>query len=553
MSHSANNSCIEIIRQSDAPRRFHRALTMLEMVIALAIMAVVFAAVLPQFRNIQNSWASRQGGTEALQNGRILIDHMNKNLSSADRITAVSDPDVVNGFIEFEANDAITYRYEISSDRNVEFGPVGNLSELAGPVSQLQFTCYDAQDLDTAITDIDQIRGVKVQTTLTNMAPLGQDKNFVAIAYLRTNSIKNLPPIYKEPASSFEFNVVLGAEPALVQVEPKRYLCAYTGPGTDGWALVVEVDTDSWTLNRATPFEFDLTTGTTPALSRIDATHYLCAYTGPGNDGYVVILSVDPSDWTITKGPELEYDGTNGEAPALVAIDSTHHLCVYQGTGDDGWAVVFDVDTGSDTVVVNSSFEFEIQSCMRPALVEIKQGYYLCAYEGPQNDGWATVLKVSLGSYSISSPSTFEYDIVSGQGPALARIDISHYLCAYAGTSDNGYAVVLSVQQGTWQISRGTPFQYDSNKSISPDLKWIDGSRFLCVYEGPSLDAWSNILTVDTDDWTITKDQRVEYDSVGGETPALAMVEGDYYLCVYQGSNNDGWACILSTEPPVLP
>ena len=264
-----------------------QALTLLEMIIALAIMAVVFSAVLPQFRNIQNSWASRQGGTEALQNGRILIDHMNKNLSSAQRITAVSDPDVINGFIEFEANDAITYRYEISSNRNVEFGTVGNLSELAGPVNQLQFTCYDAYDMDTAITDVDQIRGVRVQATATNMAPLGQDKNFVAIAYLRTNSVENLPHVYQEPASSFEFNVVLGAEPALVQIDSTRYLCAYTGPGTDGWVLVAEVDTDAWTLSRATPFEFEIQTGKTPALSKIDDTHYLCAYTGPGADGSV--------------------------------------------------------------------------------------------------------------------------------------------------------------------------------------------------------------------------------------------------------------------------
>ena len=41
---SANDSSIEIIRQSNATRRSRRALTLLEMVIALAIMSVVFAA-----------------------------------------------------------------------------------------------------------------------------------------------------------------------------------------------------------------------------------------------------------------------------------------------------------------------------------------------------------------------------------------------------------------------------------------------------------------------------------------------------------------------------
>ncbi len=54
--------------------RWPKGLTLLEMVIAIAIMAVVFSALLPQFRNISNSWASKQGNAEVLQNGRVLVD-----------------------------------------------------------------------------------------------------------------------------------------------------------------------------------------------------------------------------------------------------------------------------------------------------------------------------------------------------------------------------------------------------------------------------------------------------------------------------------------------
>ena len=85
------------------------AMTMLETIMAMVILAVVFAAVLPQFRNIQNSWASKQANAEALQNGRILLDHLHRNLSKAFSVTAVSNPSEVNGYIEFEANDGNTY------------------------------------------------------------------------------------------------------------------------------------------------------------------------------------------------------------------------------------------------------------------------------------------------------------------------------------------------------------------------------------------------------------------------------------------------------------
>jgi len=165
------------------------ALTLVEMIIALSIMTIVFAAVLPQFRAIQVSWDSKAGAAEALQNGRVLMDHLYHNLSKAARITAVSDSAETNGYIEFEDNAGSNLRYDIGEDSYIEFGPVGSLSELAGPVSLLQFTCYDACDLDTPITDDNHIRSVRFTATLLNLSALGQDRTFTGQAYLRTNTI----------------------------------------------------------------------------------------------------------------------------------------------------------------------------------------------------------------------------------------------------------------------------------------------------------------------------------------------------------------------------
>ncbi len=163
----------------------------MEMIIAMSIITIVFASILPLFGQIRNSWDSKQVAAETLQNGRILIDHLNRNLSKAVIITAISDSSETNGYIEYEDNDTENIRYDVNSTTNyVEFGPVNNLSDLAGPVSQLQFTCYDACDLDnhlSPVTDANIIRVVKVETTVTGSASPGQDKTFTAWAYLRTN------------------------------------------------------------------------------------------------------------------------------------------------------------------------------------------------------------------------------------------------------------------------------------------------------------------------------------------------------------------------------
>lgn len=187
---------IQMERRSNITR-FCPALTLLEMVIAMAIMAIIFAVLVPQLRAIQNSWASKAGDAETLQNGRVLTDHLRRNLASAAEITVVSGPAETNGYIEFQDNDENSVRYDINGGTGyVEFGPVGNLADLAGPVSQFQITCYDACDLDTPldpVIDTSLIRLVKVQTTLTNSAGMGRDLTLTASAYLRTDAIDLSP------------------------------------------------------------------------------------------------------------------------------------------------------------------------------------------------------------------------------------------------------------------------------------------------------------------------------------------------------------------------
>lgn len=176
MSYSNNITCVRT------------ALTLAETIIAMAIMAIVFAVVLPQFEAIRNSWNSKAGAAETLQNGRILTEHMYRNLSTAVKITSVSNASETNGYIEFENNDGDILRYDVNSTYDyVEFGMNGSLSDFAGPVSQLLFTCYDINDFDTPITDGNSIRFVRAEIIFPNSNPSGRDKTFIVSAYLRTN------------------------------------------------------------------------------------------------------------------------------------------------------------------------------------------------------------------------------------------------------------------------------------------------------------------------------------------------------------------------------
>ena len=526
-----------------------KALTTLEMIISVAIISVVFAAMLPQFTNINNSWASRQENLQIVQTGRITISHLRNNLSTAVKILAVSDPAETNGFIEYEDITGTAQRYELLNGF-VSFGPVGNLALLADSVSNLQFTCYALDDLDTAITDAAKIRMVKVAATMASGNAATKDKEFLASAYLYSNSDQQQEIIIGEIS---DFGITTGNTPVLAQIDASRYLCVYTGPSDDGHAVVLTVDVALQKVSKGISFEYDATNGEAPSLIRIDAQHFLCTYQGAGNDGWAVVLTVSPVTFTVTSNTPVEFEPKLGVSSALARIDQNHFLCAYEGDGSDGFAQVMTIDTTTWDIILGMPFEFDTSMGRTPALEKINDRYYLCAYQG-SSGGYATVLTVNPAGWTVSKNATFQFDPDNGGTPDLARISANRYLCAYAGAGDDGWAVVLGVNPIGWAITRAVPFEYEIYAGKGPSLVQLpDTSEYLCSYMGSFQYLWANVLVVNTTDWSIS--QKLTTQLLGNQTmePDLIKIDDDNYLCAYEDRTNDGWAAILKIDSAVKP
>ena len=348
----------------------------------------------------------------------------------------------------------------------------------------------------------------------------------------------------------FEYDGIEGKNQALSKIDDSHYLCAYEGDDYDGYAVVLIVDMADTTISKGTAYEFDISKGRTPALSKIDDTHYLCAYEGSDAHGYAVVLIVNTTDWTITKGTAYEYDIVQGRTPHLAQIDSTHYLCAYWGPDHDGWSVVLIVNTTDWTITKGTAYEFDTVQGKYPYLSKIDATHYLCAYAGDDYDGYAVVLIVNTTDWTITKGTAYEYDIVQGRTPHLAQIDSTHYLCAYWGPDHDGWSVVLIVNTTDWTITKGTAYEFDAVFGWRPALSKIDDTHHLCSYRGPESDGWSVVLIVDTGDWTISQGTAFEFDAIDGRSPALSQIDTYHHLCAYEGSGTDGWSVVLNVELP---
>lgn len=164
-----------------------RGTTLVELVIAMAILVIVLGAIVPVFAGIRNGSDTQQARTEMLQNARVLNEHLLRHLAQAKRIVEVSPPAEVDGYLEFETADGSVCRYSVNADGYVEFGPVGAGAELAGPLDCLRFVCYDANDLSKPIDSVSRIGFVIWEATLRSSARLGRDRVVNGACCLRAN------------------------------------------------------------------------------------------------------------------------------------------------------------------------------------------------------------------------------------------------------------------------------------------------------------------------------------------------------------------------------
>jgi prepilin-type N-terminal cleavage/methylation domain-containing protein len=170
-------------------RNCRRGTTLVELVVAMALLGIVLGAIVPVFAGIRNGSDTQQACTEMLQNARVLNEHLLRHLAQARRIVGFSSPAETGGYIEFEAADGTIGRYGVNQAGYVEFGPPGAGAELAGPVSCLRFVCYDANDLSRPIETAGTIHFVTWEAVLKSPGRLAQDGAVKGACCLRAKGL----------------------------------------------------------------------------------------------------------------------------------------------------------------------------------------------------------------------------------------------------------------------------------------------------------------------------------------------------------------------------
>lgn len=148
--------------------------TLTEVLFVVVLIAILLAAIYPYLRATHTSWQSADRRSEVIQNARIGMDKIVRELRQAGSFTSIQSSLVAFADVD---NNSITYRLNAG---NLE----RNSAALAGPLDSLTFTYYDASGSETATAS--DVKSVEISITVSDSESLVDPISLASLAFVRS-------------------------------------------------------------------------------------------------------------------------------------------------------------------------------------------------------------------------------------------------------------------------------------------------------------------------------------------------------------------------------
>ena len=161
----------------------------------------------------------------------------------------------------------------------------------------------------------------------------------VSDGYVATVTIDAAGQIGNSVIDSLEFDTGLCWDAEIIQVSGDIYAAAYQGPATDGFIKSFQIDAAGQISNAVIDsLEFDTNQGMQPVILNAGGGVFMVAYSGPGTDGWLISVQIDDvGQIGNTVIDSFEFEGNSAADPSMVSIGSGIYANAYRGPNNDGF------------------------------------------------------------------------------------------------------------------------------------------------------------------------------------------------------------------------
>lgn len=375
--------------------------------------------------------------------------------------------------------------------------------------------------------DIARVIGQAISTTVLFFKPDGSWETIEKI-------ILNAPDILEHETGGCYYN-------SLVRIDGSHVMLAYMNSQTDGDCIIKVFEVDvNYSLTELSSLNHDTLTGTSAgngnSLVKIDNTHYMLAYTGTDDDGFIKVFSIN-SSYNITQVSSLEHDATGNGAVnhSLVQIDVTHYMLSYT---DDARTADHFMETflyNSTTFAVKSIDQLMHETLALAgihSLVKIDSNHFLLSYTG-----YFSTFSID-GAFTVSHIAKSAY-LSRNLNSSLVKIDLTNFVCAQKGYGISSITTIYI--DASYNIFVTDLLQYGLGQSDNNSLIKVNSTVFVVARRDDSDNAgYISVFSLDHKNY-ITEEYSDQYVSGSNWSNSLILLDSLHAILAYTGTDNDGF------------
>lgn len=353
---------------------------------------------------------------------------------------------------------------------------------------------------------------------------------------------------------ALEFDTVQGQYNTVLKYDDTHVINIWQGNAGDGYIQVFEVDTlNGELIKRSSALEFDTVDLLGASAVVFDTNKVIIFWGGSGSDGYVRTFQINTSTWAVTAwGSQLEYDITQGLFPSCAQIDSNHFLASWQGASADGFIQTFEVDLSNGNVTEYTPLEFDTVNSLYNKLLKIDGTHFINLWAGSGSDGYAQVFEVNTSTWEVTAlGSNLEFDTTNGTWIEAYMFDSNKVVLINNGTGGDGYIRMLSINTSTWAVTAlGTPYEFDTDTYSGGSVVALDSTHCVVFWVGTGTNGFAQVFEIDGSTGTITPASDVlQYttDASNAYNAAVEVVDG-LFAVFFTGLDTHGYCKVLTVE-----
>jgi hypothetical protein len=279
-------------------------------------------------------------------------------------------------------------------------------------------------------------------------------------------------------------------EPNLFQVTNNIFAIAYSGQGTKGTLITVNIDSkgkiddiikDTLIFDNNKALNIDVT--------NVFGNIFAIAYQGQGFMGTLKTVEIfESGEINDNVKDSLVFETLQATETSIVWVSDNITAIAYRKSNKEGFVKTIEIlPDGNITDPVIDTLEFDSDKAIDPDIIHLTGTIYAIAYEGDNNDGYLKTINIfTNGQITNSIIDTFIFDNDQGKEPNIIQLSERYYSILYRGSGDIGQLITVRISSDgniTGNIIDSLNLQNTCN---DPSITHVLEDTYVIGYRGSS-------------------------------------------------------------------